>query len=107
MMYKALHVFYEVSKVVSNLDKLSIAAYKNLKQSGNVYRSALHYKIRQPKPVEPRPVGPAANEPDPPELPPVTKAAFMADRIVRVYQKDLPPEPRGWKDTIKHPYKAE
>ncbi len=89
--------------------QLSAAARKNLEQSGSVYRSALHYKARQLKPVpaEPGPAGPAANEPDPPELPLVTRAAFMAGCIARVYQKDLPPESRGWKDVMKHPYKAE
>jgi len=86
--------------------QLSATACKNLEQSGSVYCSALHYKARQPKPVEPGPAGPAANEPDPPELPPVTRAAFMAGCIVRVYQKDLSLEPQSWKDVMKYSYKA-
>ena len=79
-------------------------ARKNLEQSGSVYRSALYYKVRQLKPVEP---GPAANESNPPELPPVTRVAFIAGCIVKIHQKDLPPEPRGWKDAMKYPYKVE
>ncbi len=87
--------------------QLSIAARKNLKQSNSIYRSALYYKARQPRPVEPGPVRLAANEPDLPELPLITRAVFMAGRIAKIHQKDLPLELRGWKDNMKHLYKAE
>ncbi len=69
--------------------QLSATARKNLEQSGSVYYSVLHYKTRQPRLVEPGPVGPAANEPDPPELLSVTKAMFIAGRIAKIHQKDL------------------
>ncbi len=76
---------------------MSAAAHKNLEQSGSIYHSVLHYKIRQPKPA-PAELGPAGltvNEPDPLELLTMTKTEFIAGRIARVYQKDLSLEPRS------------
>jgi len=57
--------------------------------------------------IEPGPAGPAANEPNLPELLPIIKAAFITSRIAKIHQKDLSPELRGWKDAIKHFYKTE
>ncbi|SRR6266699_4323046 len=85
-------------------------ARKNLKQSGSVYRSALYYKARQPK-LAPAELGPSGSAVTAAEsnllLPPVTKVVFMAGRIARVHQKDLPPELRSWKEALKHRYSAE
>ncbi len=86
--------------------QLSAATRKNLEQSGSVYRSALYYKARQPKPAELGPVGPAANKPNPLELLPMTKTVFISGRIARVHQKNLPLEPQSWKEALKHLYKA-
>ncbi len=83
-----------------------VAVCKNLEQSGSVYCSVLYYKARQSKPVEPGPAGPAESI-DPLEMLPVIRAAFIAGRIAKIHQKDLPLEPRGWKDVMKYPYKVE
>jgi len=74
--------------------QLSATARKNLEQSGSIYCSVLHYKTKQPKPVEPGPARPAESA-DPPEMPSVTRATFMIGRIAKIHQKDLPLEPRG------------
>ncbi len=37
----------------------------------------------------------------------MTRAAFIVGCIAKVHQKDLPFEPRSWKEVLKHPYKTE